>query len=389
MSMKIKCPFCDQHYEIDSSHIGQEAQCSSCGQDFFIDKKDVYDVPQAQPEMQIPHEPEPMTPAPPPIPVVASNTTVSVQQQSAPAMKPLTCEMCGSTNILKQEGIFVCQSCSTKYTVEEAKKMMIAGTVNVAGTVKVDVSEKLKNLYVLARRAKDEENAENASKYYDLILQEDPRSWEASFYLAYYKAMSCKTDASSSASYSLEQCLISVIELVFSSEQDISRQQAILTELSARSTNFAVMAAQAAESFLRSMDEEFRSPYIKDYIANIYSSANICYTIGNILEQRPEFGELSVNSWHYGIQIHSGLLYSNDHAHDRQIIAEYVAKIKRFDPTYIPPNTKPVPVVQTQTGHYKPDNEIGCLGTGIGIILFFVIVIAALLFIAYLDLFKF
>ena len=40
-------------------------------------------------------------------------------------MKQLTCEMCGSTDLVKQDGIFVCQSCGCKYSVEEAKKMMI------------------------------------------------------------------------------------------------------------------------------------------------------------------------------------------------------------------------------------------------------------------------
>ena len=38
-------------------------------------------------------------------------------------MKQLTCEMCGSTDLLKQDGVFVCQTCGTKYSVEEAKKM--------------------------------------------------------------------------------------------------------------------------------------------------------------------------------------------------------------------------------------------------------------------------
>ncbi len=55
-------------------------------------------------------------------------------------MKRLACEMCGSTELIKQDGVFVCQSCGCKYSVEEAKKMMIEGTVNVTGTVKVDNS---------------------------------------------------------------------------------------------------------------------------------------------------------------------------------------------------------------------------------------------------------
>lgn len=58
-------------------------------------------------------------------------------------MKKLTCEMCGSTDLVKQDGVFVCQSCGCKYSVEEAKKMMIDGTVEVTGTVKVDNTDKI------------------------------------------------------------------------------------------------------------------------------------------------------------------------------------------------------------------------------------------------------
>ena len=43
-------------------------------------------------------------------------------------MKQLKCEMCGSTNLMKEDGVFVCQSCGCKYSVEEAKKMMVEGT---------------------------------------------------------------------------------------------------------------------------------------------------------------------------------------------------------------------------------------------------------------------
>ena len=55
-------------------------------------------------------------------------------------MKQLTCEMCGSTDLMKQDGVFVCQTCGCKYSVEEARKMMVEGTVDIQGTVKVDNS---------------------------------------------------------------------------------------------------------------------------------------------------------------------------------------------------------------------------------------------------------
>ena len=57
-------------------------------------------------------------------------------------MKQLVCEMCGSTDLLKEEGVFVCQSCGCKYSVEEAKKMM----VEVEGAVTVQNAAQLDNL---------------------------------------------------------------------------------------------------------------------------------------------------------------------------------------------------------------------------------------------------
>ena len=100
-------------------------------------------------------------------------------------MKQLTCEMCGSTDLLKQDGVFVCQSCGTKYSVEEAKKMMVEGTVDIQGTVKVDNSELAEKNLRNARSARQKENWEDAEKYYDLVVQEDPDNLEAVFYGAY------------------------------------------------------------------------------------------------------------------------------------------------------------------------------------------------------------
>lgn len=36
----------------------------------------------------------------------------------------LTCELCGSTNFIKDGGVFVCQGCGMKYSLEEAQRLM-------------------------------------------------------------------------------------------------------------------------------------------------------------------------------------------------------------------------------------------------------------------------
>ena len=98
-------------------------------------------------------------------------------------MNELICEMCGSNEVVKQNGLFVCQVCNTKYSIEEAKKIMFGETIEVEGKVKIDYSAELNNLYELARRAKDTNNSENALKYYNQILVKDPNSWEHNFML--------------------------------------------------------------------------------------------------------------------------------------------------------------------------------------------------------------
>ena len=111
-------------------------------------------------------------------------------------MKQLTCEMCGSTDLIKEGGFFACQTCGTKYSVEEAKKMMIEGTVDVTGsTVKVDNSAFVEKYLTNARRAYGKEDWEEVEKYYNLVEQNAPTNMEAVFFSAYGKAMLAMTDS--------------------------------------------------------------------------------------------------------------------------------------------------------------------------------------------------
>jgi len=50
-------------------------------------------------------------------------------------MKQIVCEMCGGKELIKRDSVYICQNCGTKYSVEEAKKMI----------VEVDNSNKLEN----------------------------------------------------------------------------------------------------------------------------------------------------------------------------------------------------------------------------------------------------
>ncbi len=138
-------------------------------------------------------------------------------------MKQLTCEMCGSTDLMKQDGVFVCQTCGCKYSVEEAKRMMVEGTVDVSGsTVKVDNSAFVERYLQNARRAKSKEDWEETEKYYNLVEQNDPTNIEAIFYSAYGKARTSLVDGDlykRQAVFKVLQNSVSVIDDNFNAEK--------------------------------------------------------------------------------------------------------------------------------------------------------------------------
>lgn len=133
-------------------------------------------------------------------------------------MKKIVCEMCDSSNFLKQDGMYVCQECGAKYTVEEAKKLMVEVDGDVpaapAAPAAPDNSQRVENLRKLAQRAKEESNSEMAAKYYEQLLMECPDDWEASFYSTYYSAHNIKIAQIGSAANKVANIIGPTLRLV-------------------------------------------------------------------------------------------------------------------------------------------------------------------------------
>ena len=90
-------------------------------------------------------------------------------------MKTVKCEICGSISLTKTDGFFVCDYCGTKYTIEEAKKMMFEGKVNVSGsTIQIDSSNQIRGKLQLAVDAFEDEDLDRAYKLADEVLENDP-----------------------------------------------------------------------------------------------------------------------------------------------------------------------------------------------------------------------
>ncbi len=146
-------------------------------------------------------------------------------------MQRLFCEVCGGTELLKDGGIFTCQNCGCQYSLDEVKKMMIEGTVEVQGTVKVDNSDFVQKYLANARRAKEKEDWEETEKYYNMVEQNDPDNIEAIFYSAYAKAKITLVDADiykREAAFKVLSNCISIIDDHYKPERREENSKAIL-----------------------------------------------------------------------------------------------------------------------------------------------------------------
>lgn len=257
-------------------------------------------------------------------------------------MKQLTCEMCGSTDVIKQEGIFVCQSCGTKYSVEEAKKMM------VEGTVRIDNSEKLNNLYVLARRARAENNISNAAKYYAEILLDDPNSWEATYYNVHYSVLNQGNICTLQNINKIDGCVKSTFELI---ERYVSVENQLATFESIYSSYMWLISHIAlilAETTSIEQSKTVRG-----------AMCTSCFHVGYLLQTKYAQNGIALKAYKSAVElIQPNPSLVTDLSTD--MVDTIYQKIRDIEPTYTPP--KPlipykdgdgteIAIGKVQTGH--------------------------------------
>ena len=250
-------------------------------------------------------------------------------------MGAIICELCGSNDIRKQDGLFVCQHCGTKYAPEDAKKLF------VEGTVKVDNSEKLSNLYKIARRAKDDNNSESAEKYYDMILVEDPMSWEATFYVVYFRAMQCRIAQIQSAANSITNCIDTVLKLILQNVTSQEERVQAVKEVCGKATNIACLLHNAAMDHYNHINSDIKTKYLSEMITNCYAALNICYRLGDciyaIWPNDSDMTFLACSTWKMGVVPHKMIMEDMNKTafeYHEPIIRKYVEKIQKFDSNY-------------------------------------------------------
>lgn len=121
------------------------------------------------------------------------------------------CEMCNG-ELVKQDGLFVCQSCGTKYSINEVKKMMN----NDVSTQNVNTNsmDELSRLYTAARNAVDTGDSATAFRHYERISLLDPNSWEALFYCVILQTEDIKNGEITNTALKIQKCLPKIFTLI-------------------------------------------------------------------------------------------------------------------------------------------------------------------------------
>lgn len=245
-------------------------------------------------------------------------------------MKPLTCEICGGTDIVKQEGLFVCQNCGTKYTVEEAKKMIIEGTVDVSGsTVKIDTSSRIENLYEMARRENIKLNGD-ALKYYEEIVVERTNDWEANFYIPFYKTQ----NGTLGAAFNNILSMIRVVEETFKRVKQYepeSEHERIYTEVQQMCSRVSITWRTMAETYY----EPLGNAGAKDYIGIVSMTFSLDQAVADYLIEYFDNSEVALT-------IYKDIIINicnawNGYVFVQNTANEIIKKIEKYEPDYAPP----------------------------------------------------
>ncbi len=262
----------------------------------------------------------------------------------------MICEICSSTNFVKQDQYMVCHNCGVKYSVEEARKRIRDVKVDVTGsTVKVDSSRKITNLFQLAHRSLENMDMKAAAKYYKSILVLKPESWEAAFYSVYCMAASPKKngEAMQTACQSILNSINSTITLLQKEKPNSDEQADCVADIAARCIVLIEQYVRDATTWREEACEENENLSENFVVWHSYAILVGCFVdflheIGNVLHknfgENPKIKNSIPNVWVTAIYHldHSCLTWGkrNDKKGFYETKKTIESKIRIYDPTY-------------------------------------------------------
>ncbi|MBQ6702509.1 MAG: TFIIB-type zinc finger domain-containing protein [Clostridia bacterium] len=203
-------------------------------------------------------------------------------------MKSFVCEMCGGNDIEKADGMYVCKSCGTKFTPEEAKKLL------VEVTVKQDNSGKIETLLSAAQKARESQNWKSAEVYYQDLFAEDPDNWEAAYFSVYAVSMQCKIANIASACANLTNVLLTTFKLIAENVPDDQKAEAVST-VAAYTSSISDVMFESALSHHMEIDASIKSKYNGELKSRLDNAMILALTCGEAIDA--VFGDTEIGKY--------------------------------------------------------------------------------------------
>ena len=268
-------------------------------------------------------------------------------------MKAIICEVCGSTQFLKQDDLYICEGCGMKYTVPEISKLVQEMPddffANNSSAAKKE-SEKnaaleLELLYQSARAARDSGDLQKAAGEYDQIFKKDPSSWEAAFYGSYLRAKQSTVYQVRSASYAIRNSVSTSLKLIRTHVQERQAQVNAVQDVAVHATEISNFLYDMARTHYDSLDNDAKKKNRLTLANDCSAAKDILYGLGNdvdtLFSEYPELSAVIANAWKEGVDKHSSLVQLYDYTEaNRESFMEYVPKIQKYEKNYTPPEVQ-------------------------------------------------
>lgn len=214
--------------------------------------------------------------------------------------------------------------------------------VEVSGEVTIDNTEKIANYYQLARRAKMQNNAADAKKYYDLIRREKPTDWEANFYALYYAAVDCVIGNIPSSSQNLANGMDTVVMLIKQGVASKADQVTAMDEVLQKSQEAVLLFYKAVWNQYDPQGYNNNPAYFREQTIPVFSivtklGAAAEKYFGADVAMKPIIKEI-LKTDVIGRSAQMSYIYTAEDANTIKTIGE---KVKGYDPTYEVPTFTP------------------------------------------------
>lgn len=170
----------------------------------------------------------------------------------------------------------------------------------------------------LARQAREEDNTEDAKRFYDIIRVENPEDGEARYFYAYYALFEGKISEIKTRFENVCNVIMPSITNLFNSEN--KEKETIINDIV---KSFVPLVSKAAEN----ADE-------MDYIL-LYGSKTLC-ELSDLLETY-KFDTLVCFTLKEVISLEFKYILSQDVEVFKKSVKILVSKVKQYDPSYEPP----------------------------------------------------